>query len=108
MVSSIPGDFNDCQFVGLVLGVHVVRQHITGILLRIKVTDDDPCVIAIVPMHPLPKDFTQRGDRVWVRGRLASDPAPEKKALHYVEAVHIDVVKRANSTAMMAGKGGAS
>jgi hypothetical protein len=94
MVGSTPGDHNDCVLCGLVLGVHVRQQRITGILLKIKVSDDDPCVIAITPARPLPKDFTQRGDRLWVRGRLASYPTPERKALHYIEAQHLEVVRR--------------
>jgi hypothetical protein len=103
---SIPGDHNDVVLCGLVLSTHVVSHRITGILLKVKVTNDDPCAIVVVPEKVLPADFTQRGDRLWVRGYLCSDPSPERKALHFIQARHLDVTKRAKSTAMMAGKGG--
>jgi len=103
---SNPGDHNDIVLSGLVLQTHLVRQHITGILLKVKVTDEDPLVIVVVPETALAADFTQRGDRLWVRGYLCSDPSPEKKALHFIQARHLHVTKRAKSAAMMAGKGG--
>jgi hypothetical protein len=93
-VSSIPGDFNDIVLCGAVLQTHIVRQHITGILLKVKAADDAPLIIAITPVRPLPQDFTQRGDRLWAKGRLCSSPVPEKKALHFVEALHLAVVRR--------------
>jgi hypothetical protein len=95
MVGSVAGDHNDVQLIGRVLSVHVVRQQITALLLRIKAADDDPCVIAITPVHPLPRNFTQRGDRLWVRGRLACDPGPERKSMHFIEALHLEAVRRA-------------
>jgi hypothetical protein len=93
-MASVPGDFTEVQLLGRVLGTHVVHHRITGILLRVKVTDDDPCVIAITPVRPLPKAFTQRCDRLWVRGRLACHPSPERKSWHFIEAIHLEVVRR--------------
>jgi hypothetical protein len=90
-----------------VLGTHVAGQKITAVLLRVKASSDgDPCMIVAIPEKVLPAHFTQRGDRVWLRGSLCSDPSPERKALHFVQARHLEVTKMAK-TAMMAGKGGA-
>src|SRR6266403_1069621 len=102
-MSSSPGDHNDVVLCGVVLQTHVVRHHISGILVKVRVTDDDPLVIVVVPPTPLLVGSIERGCRVWIRGYLCADPEPSRKALHYVQARHLDVVKKSNSTAMMAG-----
>lgn len=43
-MTSTPGDFNDVVLCGLVLQTHIVRHHITGILLKVKTSDEDPLV----------------------------------------------------------------
>jgi hypothetical protein len=106
-VSSVPGDHNDIVLCGVVLGTHVAGHKIAGVLLRVNASSEgDPLVIVIVPEKVLPAHFTPRGDRLWIRGCLCSNPSPEKKALHFVLARHLDVTKSVNSTTMMAGKGG--
>jgi hypothetical protein len=99
---SIPGDHNDIVLCGLVLSTHVAGGRISGILLKVKASaEGDPLMIVVVPERVLPAHSVQRGDRVWLRGFLCSDPSPEKKALHFVQARHFEVTKRAK-TAMMA------
>ena len=86
-----PGHFNDCTVVGVVELVHVTQRQLTAILLMVA-TGGDPLKIIVCPRSPPPA--MQRGDTLWVRGRLACDPAPERKALHFIDAVHVDVVKK--------------
>jgi hypothetical protein len=89
---SLPMHHNDVVLVGRVDLVHVAQGHINAILLTVA-TGGDPLKIIICPRSPPPPGL-QRGDTLWVRGRLACDPAPQRKALHYIEAAHIEVVKR--------------
>jgi hypothetical protein len=89
-MSSLPMHYNDVVLVGRVDLVHVTHTHITAILLTCA-TGGDPLRIIVVPRASPPA--VQRGDTLWVRGRLACDPAPQRKALHYIEAAHIEVVK---------------
>jgi hypothetical protein len=89
--ASQPMHYNDVVLVGGVDLVHVVRHQLTAILLTVA-TGGDPLRIIVVPRTAPPA--VQRGDTLWVRGRLACDPTPERKALHFIDAAHIEVVKR--------------
>jgi hypothetical protein len=88
---STPGHHNDCVLVGTVDLVHVTQGHLTAILLRVS-TGGDALKIIVCPRAPAPA--VERGDVLWVRGRLAYDPAPDRKALHYLDAQHLDVIKK--------------
>jgi len=90
-MTSTPGHFNDCTLIGTVELVHVTHSQITAILLAVA-TGGDPLKIIVCPRSPAPA--VQRGDMLWCRGRLACDPAPERKALHYIDAAHVDVIKK--------------
>jgi len=88
---STPGHHNDCVLIGTVELVHLTRGHLTAILLTVA-TGGDACQIIICPRGPLPE--VQRGDTLWVRGRLAYEPTPTRKSLHFIEAQHVDIIKR--------------
>jgi hypothetical protein len=88
---STPGHFNEIVVIGQVDLLHVAHGHLTAILLTVS-TGGDPLKIIVVPRAPPPG--VQRGDTLWCRGRLACDPTPEKKSLHFIEAAHVDVIKR--------------
>jgi hypothetical protein len=85
---------NDVVLVGVVDLVRTAHHNITAILITVA-SGGDPLKIIVVPRVPPPG--VQRGDTVWCRGRLACDPEPAKKALHYIDAAHIEIVKRMTS-----------
>jgi hypothetical protein len=91
MSVSLPMHHNDIVLVGRVDLVHTAHHHLTAILLTVA-TGGDPLKIIVVPRASPPA--VQRGDTLWVRGRLACDPAPQRKALHFIDAAHVEVVKR--------------
>jgi hypothetical protein len=90
---STPGHHNDCVVIGTVELVHVTHSQIVAILLTVA-TGGDPLKLIVCPRSPPPT--LQRGDVLWCRGRLAYDPTPARKALHYLDAAHVEVVKRRN------------
>jgi hypothetical protein len=90
--ASLPMHHNDITLCGRVDLVHVVHQHITAILLTVA-TGGDPLKVIVCPRSAPPPGL-QRGDTLWIRGRLSCDPEPSKKALHFIDAAHIEVVKR--------------
>jgi hypothetical protein len=89
--ASRPMHHNDIVLCGTVELVHVTHSRITAILLTVA-TGGDPLRIIVVPRASRPT--VQRGDVLWCRGRLACDPAPQRKALHFIDAAHVEVVKR--------------
>ena len=82
---------NDVVLCGCVDLVHVTRTYITAVLITVAMGGDPLKVVVVPRVHP---PTLQRGDTLWVRGRLACDPAPQRKALHFIDAAHIKVVKR--------------
>jgi hypothetical protein len=92
-MNSTPMHHNDVVLVGTVELVHTTHSQIVAILLTVASGGGgDALKIIIVPRAPPPA--VQRGDVLWCRGRLACDPAPQRKALHFIDAAHIEVVKR--------------
>jgi hypothetical protein len=94
MSGSRPMHHNDVVLCGRVDLVHAAHQQTTAILLTVA-TGGDPLKVIVVPRAAPPA--VQRGDVIWIRGRLACDPTPQRKALHFIEAAHIEVVKRMTS-----------
>jgi hypothetical protein len=104
---SVPGDFNDAVLCGVVLQTHVVHGRISGILLKVKVSDDDPLIIVVVPPKPMNAGAIERNDRIWVRGSLACDRNISRKSMHFIQAQHLEVVRRRRqpASATMAAEG---
>jgi hypothetical protein len=68
----------------------------TAMMARVfpMVDAEAPCEVPIMFPSALPD--VARGDRLWVRGRLACEPMPNRRdSLHFVQARCIDPVRRA-------------
>ena len=89
---SIPGHYNEVVFIGDVREVYTDGSGAAiGVILMVDA--DAPCEVPI--MFPAARLGVSVGDRLWVRGRLASEPLPERQeSLHFVRARWIDLVKR--------------
>jgi hypothetical protein len=89
---SIPGHYNEVVFIGDVREVYTDGSGAAmGVILMVDA--DAPCEVPI--MFPAARPGVAVGDRLWVRGRLAVEPLPERReSLHFVRARWIDLVKR--------------
>jgi hypothetical protein len=89
---STPGHHNDVVVVGDVLEIYTDGTGAAiGVILMVDA--DAPCEVPI--MFPSALPGVAQGDRLWVRGRLAFEPMPNRRGLlHFVQARCIDPVKR--------------
>jgi hypothetical protein len=93
---STPGHHNEVVLVGDVLEIYTDGSGAAiGVILMVDA--DEPCEIPI--MLPAARPGVSVGARLWVRGRLAFEPMPNRRgALHFVQARWIDLVKRTRGT----------
>ena len=89
---SIPGHHNEVVLLGDVREVYTDGSGaVIGVILMVDA--DEPCEVPI--MFPAARPDVSVGDRLWVRGRLAFEPMPNRReSLHFVQARWIDQVKR--------------
>lgn len=89
---STPGHHHEVVAVGDVREVYTDRDGaVIGVILMVNV--DEPCDVPV--MFPEARPGVSVGDRLWVRGRLACEPLPQRReALLYVQARWIDLVTR--------------
>lgn len=87
---SRPGHHQRFEGIGDVLLVHRgLHGQITGVLISIDL--GDPLQIAVLsPQWP---EGLAPGTRLWFVGQLGQERVSHKKNTHYVQAVHVDVVK---------------
>ena len=66
-----------------------------GVILMVDA--EEPCEVPII--FPAARPGVSVGDRLWVRGRLAFEPMPNRReSLHFVRARWIDLVARPRQT----------
>jgi hypothetical protein len=89
---STPGHYNEVVVVGDALELYTDESGAAvGVILMVDT--EAPCEVPV--MLPAARSGVSVGDRLWVRGRLAFEPAPNRRgSLHFVQAQHIDPVKR--------------
>ena len=89
---SIPGHHNEVVLLGDVREVYTDGSGaVVGAILMVDA--GEPCEVPI--MFPAARAGVSVGNRLWVRGRLAFEPMPNRQgALHFVQARWIDRVKR--------------
>jgi hypothetical protein len=93
---STPGHHNEVVLVGDVREVYTDGSGVAiGVILIVDA--EEPCEVPI--MFPTVRPGVSVGDRLWVRGRLAFEPMPNRReSLHFVRARWIDLVKRPRQT----------
>jgi hypothetical protein len=89
---STSGHHNDVVFVGDVLEIYADGTGAAiGVILMVDA--DAPCEVPV--MFPSALPGVSVGDRLWVRGRPAFEPMPNRRGLlHFVQARHVDSVRR--------------
>jgi hypothetical protein len=89
---STPGHHNEIVLVGDIREVYTDGNGaVVGVILMVDA--DEPCEVPV--MFPTARPSVVVGDRLWVRGRLASEPLSNHRgSLHFVQAWWIDPVKR--------------
>jgi hypothetical protein len=89
---STPGHHNEVVLVGDVRDVYTAENGaVLGVILMVNA--DEPCEVPV--MFPAARPGVSAGDRLWVRGRLAFEPMPNRQeSLLFVQARWIDPVKR--------------
>jgi hypothetical protein len=89
---SIPGHHNEVVLVGDVREVYTDSSGaVSGVILLVDA--GEPCEVPV--MFPAAQPGVSVGDRLWVRGRLASEPMPQRQeALLFVQARWIEAVTR--------------
>jgi hypothetical protein len=89
---STPGHHNEVVIIGDVREVYTDESGAAiGVILMLDA--DEPCEVPI--MFPAARPRVSIGDRLWVRGRLASEPIPQRReSLHFVRARWVDLVQR--------------
>jgi hypothetical protein len=90
---STAGHHNEVVLLGDVREVYRdAAGAVSGVILMVHT--DEPCEVPI--MFPEARLDISVSDRLWVRGRLAFEPIPNRReALLFVQARWIDRVKRA-------------
>ena len=89
---STPGHHNEVVLVGDV-GEVFTDGNGAAIGVILMVDTDAPCEVPI--MFPAARPDVSVGNRLWVRGRLAFEPLPNRQgSLHFVQARWIDLVTR--------------
>ena len=88
---STPGHHNDVVVVGDVLEIYTdANGAAIGVILMV----DTEALCEVPIMFPSALPGVSRGDRLWVRGRLAFEPAPNRRgSLYFVQARHVDPVR---------------
>jgi hypothetical protein len=89
---STPGHYNEVVLVGDIREVYTDENGaVIGAILMVNT--DEPCEVPVMfPGAPLGMSV---GDRLWVRGRLAFEPTPNRReSLLFVQARWIDAVTR--------------
>jgi hypothetical protein len=89
---STPGHHNEIVLLGDVREVYTDGSGaVIGVILMVDA--DEPCEVPV--MFPAARPGVAVGDRLWVRGRLAFEPTPNRReVLHFVRARWLDLVKR--------------
>jgi hypothetical protein len=85
---STPGHYHEVVLVG---DVREVYRDASGVILLVDA--GEPCEVPV--MFPAAQPGVSVGDRLWVRGRLACEPMPQRQAaLLFVQARWIEAVTR--------------
>jgi hypothetical protein len=89
---STPGHYNEVVLVGDVREVYTdVSGAVSGVILLVNA--GEACEVPV--MFPAAQPGVSAGDRLWVRGRLAFEPMPQRQeALLFVQARWIEAVTR--------------
>jgi hypothetical protein len=89
---SLSGHHNEVVLVGDVREVYTVSSGaVSGVILLVDA--GEPCEVPV--MFPAARPGVSVGDRLWVRGRLACEPMPQRQeALLFVQARWIEAVTR--------------
>jgi hypothetical protein len=89
---STPGHHNEVVVVGDVREVSTDGSGaVIGVILLVDA--GEPCEVPV--MFPAAQPGVSAGDRLWVRGRLAYEPMPQRQqALLFVQARWIEAVTR--------------
>ncbi len=68
---------------------------VIGVILMVNA--GEPCEVPV--MFPAARPGVSVDDRLWVRGRLAFEPMPNRReALHFVQARWVEPVRRARGS----------
>jgi hypothetical protein len=88
---STPGNHHEVVVVGDVLELYTDESGAAvGVILMVDT--EAPCEVPI--MFSSARPGVSRGDRLWVWGRLAFEPAPNRReSLYFVQARSVDPVK---------------
>jgi hypothetical protein len=89
---SSPGHYNEVILVGEVRDVYTdVSGAVSGVILLVDA--GEPCEVPVMFLAARPG--VSVGDRLWVRGRLACEPLPQRQeGLLFVQARWIEPVMR--------------
>jgi hypothetical protein len=89
---STPGHYNEVVLVGDMRDVHTDGSGaVIGVILLVDA--GEACEVPV--MFPAAQPGVSAGDRLWVRGRLACEPMPQRRAvLLFVQARWIEAVTR--------------
>jgi hypothetical protein len=89
---SSPGHYNEVVVVGDVREVYTDGSGaVSGVILLVDA--GEACDVPV--MFPAAQPGVSVGDRLWVRGRLACDPIPQREgALLFVQARWMESVTR--------------
>jgi hypothetical protein len=89
---STPGHHNEVVLLGDVREVYTDENGaVIGAILMVNT--DEPCEVPV--MFPAARLGVSVGDRLWVRGRVAFEPTPNRReSLLFVQARWIDPVTR--------------
>jgi hypothetical protein len=93
---STPGHHNEVVMVGDVREVYTDGNGVViGVILMVNA--GEPCEVPV--MFPAARPGVSVDDRLWVRGRLAFEPMPNRReALHFVQARWVEPVRRARGS----------
>jgi hypothetical protein len=98
-----PAHYNQIRLIGRLEGIHKTQKLPIAFLVSIDV-DGDATKIVAWPRRPAPLDLMV-GDLVEVTGCLKYDTTGGRKALHYIDAGRIELVRRGTSPIGAEGNG---
>jgi hypothetical protein len=92
---STPGHHNEVVLVGEVCEVYTDGGAVSGVILAVDA--GEACEVPV--MFPAARPGVSVGDRLWVRGRLACEPMPNRpESLLFVQARWVESVTRPGQT----------
>ena len=83
------GDDNRMEAIATAELIDLARGRPTAFLLRIDDGAVKPCRIVVWPPPGMSLEL-QKGDRVWLRGAAHYEDVPGRRALHFIQATHLE------------------